>query len=80
MNIEILKIKMAEHFDNISPEEIISKFEAMGYSFVEITPKEPDTVHGNEAEKMFCPNCKSKRYNISTTWYRCLECGNKWTL
>lgn len=35
MNTELLKEKMKDYFDNISPEEIISKFEAMGYSFVE---------------------------------------------
>ena len=39
MNTELLKQKMREYFDNISPEELITKFEKMGYSFVDVTPQ-----------------------------------------
>ena len=51
MNTELLKQKMREYFDNISPEELITKFEKMGYSFVDVTPQSeplPDSG-GNKA-------------------------------
>ena len=37
MNTELLKQKIREYFNNISPEELITKFEKMGYSFVDVT-------------------------------------------
>ncbi len=39
MNVELLKQKMKEFFDNVDPEYLISEFERMGYTFVEIKPE-----------------------------------------
>ena len=47
MNIELLKKKMKHFFETTSPEELILKFEKMGYTFVEID-KSPSPVQGVE--------------------------------
>lgn len=53
MNTELLKQKIREYFDNISPEELITKFEKMGYSFVDVTEQSeplPDSFESYMSE------------------------------
>jgi hypothetical protein len=53
MNIELLKVKMADFFENVSPEYLIEKYERMGYTFVDASVCwEPiDTWHVRSAGK-----------------------------
>lgn len=43
------------------------------------TPKEPETVHGNEQTTVVCPTCKSINVNTSDKIdYKCNDCETKW--
>lgn len=41
-----------------------------------VYPKEPETVHGNEAEKAVCNHVYVVDSSISVTQMKCCKCGN----
>lgn len=61
--------------------QLFHAMERYAEAYAAANPKEPETVHGNEAEKVVCHDCGSEkiyRSNSDPNGGICDDCGYEW--
>lgn len=72
MNYELLKQKMDKFFSETSSQDLVSKFEELGYSFIESKYKYTPVHQYENVEVIDCRDCKN-----NSNWLSKLFKSNK---